>query len=1145
MVSKAAEQACLDFLRLVDEALFLAARDASNNLEETRYLDGQNEIRRRGEQISEQIPELLRKGISILNSPLSNLEPVDEPSSLSELSLIDKDEFEEFLSVSQLVSELEPRFKETLYNLERRLSVLANRDVDERTNPIGPAVVCGAFAEGLKNLESDRTAVNVICRTLGKALELNLARLYEKVNELLVEFGILPVVEKEKPKIKRAPGSDTDDPAQIGTLEATQVDDTIQPPDARTQQPFDQSGHHPAYPQGGVGQQPFVQAAPPPPVPATASGAPGGFDVIDPAASAPHPNVGAYSQQGAPPAYGYGGQVAQPGAGVPGQMPAGQMPAGQVAQGQVSPGQIPSGEPGPGAGQGGPVQVGVGLEATFGGFGAGPAIYVPPSLQQAYSAAQTQMALRRELLPAAAREAASPDLLGRTYAPAQVIDGLTHLQQSLASTLEPQMLDVHGIKDRIVDAITGSGGDAGAIGQNETDAIEVIANLFEVLIQDALLTDNAKSHLTRLQAPVHKAALMDQSFFEATDHPVRQLLNRVSMLRDSQTEEGAALNDRVSSLIGQLNSDFHQDMDVVQPILTELDQFLREQRDAYDENVVGVVNASEEQQKILEARRDKNLETTDSGSAQIDLPEEWNRWLDRSKLLEIGERLIMNANTKTPFLVTLVWIGPEFKSYVFVDDKGDKSSTLTLQQVAMYLRRGTLKQLHGDDGSAVDRALFGVVNRMHGEVEAHATHDELTEFMNRKTFLQVVERHLPDRPVSSGGPALCQIGIDNLKEINVRYGVETGDMMINLVAEILQETIRGKAVSFGRIGGTELGVFWQKGGLQSAYKKIQNCFEKLSGKSIEKDGETLPLVAYAGITSVEDGLTSANQLLNVVNDACGVAKSANDKPIYVAGSENKYREQLEQMVSYIGKAYDRERLVLLHQTVRSLVNDTDLPAMHMLVTAEDRNGKLVPPGFFTQALANFERAFEVDKWILKRTLGWMAANPGELDNFAAVIVPLSHEAVKRDELSNLIINELMETAVPPAKIFFEIADKDALANVTETAELVRTLKEFGCRFILDEFGTGQGNYDYVKELAVDFVTIQSAYIAEATQNPKDFAMAKSINELVHFMGKQTIGKQVPIKTSTNYCARSVSISYTISRRPIESRPRERLNKASI
>jgi len=281
----------------------------------------------------------------------------------------------------------------------------------------------------------------------------------------------------------------------------------------------------------------------------------------------------------------------------------------------------------------------------------------------------------------------------------------------------------------------------------------------------------------------------------------------------------------------------------------------------------------------------------------------------------------------------------------------------------------------------------------------------------------------------------------------------------------------------------------------------------LAKKGIEIDNDTVTPVAYAGITSIEDGLTTAEQLLNVVNDACGLAKSASDQPVYVVGSENKYSEKLEQMVSYIGKAIDRERLILLQQSVTSLLSDNDLPALHMVVTAEDRNGKLVPPGFFALALANSDRAFEIDEWILKSTFAWMAAHSDDLDNYAAVIVPLSHEAVQRDDLANIIIGELMHSVVPPGKIVFEINDKDAIANVTETADLMRTLKEFGCRFILDEFGAGQGNYDYVKELAVDFVTIQSEYIAEAKQNPKDFAMAKSINELVHFMGKKTIGKQ--------------------------------------
>ena len=275
------------------------------------------------------------------------------------------------------------------------------------------------------------------------------------------------------------------------------------------------------------------------------------------------------------------------------------------------PGQVSAGAPGlQGTSFGG-------LEATFGGFGVGgPAIYVPPSLQQAYSAAQTQMALRRNLLPEVSSEAITIGSSAPAYAPAQLIDGLTNLQRSMANTLDPKMLDVRNIKERIVEAISAAGGAAGSIGETESDAIEVIANLFEVLIEDALLTDTAKSHLKKLQAPVHKTALMDPAFFEATDHPVRQLLNRVSMLRDSKTDIGGARNTRASQLIDRINLEFARDPEVLRPIVSEFDQILREQRDAFNENVAAVVQASEEQDKVLSARRDKNLDSTGGGLHQ-------------------------------------------------------------------------------------------------------------------------------------------------------------------------------------------------------------------------------------------------------------------------------------------------------------------------------------------------------------------------------------------------------------------------------------------------------------------------------------------------------------------------------------------------
>jgi diguanylate cyclase (GGDEF)-like protein len=919
---------------------------------------------------------------------------------------------------------------------------------------------------------------------LKNALGAGLGTFYESINRFLVQHDILPVIEKEKSGFKQEGASTKRRPQSSPRVEQS-LDNTL-------------GGEDLSVTLGGLGatspslninpprRRRATQAAQAPPL------APLQPDLAPP--DSPHSMLDT-GQFIAP----QSAQQATHGQTTPAQAAYGQAAGSYVPPGGVAPGRLPPGQFGGGA----PLN----FDATFGGLSGAPAVYATPSLQQAYSTAQTQLALKRDLHQQMAGSAGVPAAIGSAYPERQVVDGLTAMQRSLAREKNPGVLGGESIKDRILKSIESAGGGEGHIGQAQADAIEVIANLFESLISDAFLTDGAKSNLARLQAPVHKVALMDNDFFEATNHPVRQVLNRVALVDDSIDENGVAQNERIASLIEQVNQQFSDDVSIFNPIVGELDEILREQRTRYQDNIAGVVQASVEQQKILQDRRSKDLSATDTSSIKKDLPPEWNKWLDRVRALAVGDRFVMNANTTNPFPVSLVWIGEDNEPFVLVDQKGHKVSTLTMQQVAMYLRRGTLKMLDPNAASAVDRALFGMVNRMHGDVEEQVTKDELTHFLNRKSFMLAIENNLPDQKKKDQGAALCQISIDNLKGLNERDGVEAGDSLLENVASILNATLGTKRITFGRLSGADLAVYWHKGGVVAAQKKLQDCIEKFSEIDLAKDDVEFKLSVAAGLVSVEDKLTPAKELLDVVNDACQTAKENSGKAIHIVGSENKYKEKLEQMVSYIGKAIERERLVFLLQKVRSLGGEAQMPAAHVVVSAEDRNGRIIPPSLFEQALEQSDRAFEVDTWLIKKSLAWIRDDEKVLGTYSAIIVPLSVAAVQRDDLANTVITELMETAVPPGRIAFEIADKDVVSNLTEVTDMMRTLTEFGCRFILDEFGSGQENYDYLKEVPADFVTIQSDFIRDAGENQKDFAMAKSINELAHFMGKRTLAKQ--------------------------------------
>ena len=1156
------KQLCDRFLERADEALFLAARDAGNNVDQNRYLDGQREIRARQKRVRESVPARIETGVSILRNPLAEEDAEAAGGGPSDLSLVDKDEFEEFLVISEIVSELEPEFYDTLFALGRRFTYLANREIGLSALPVGPGVLCNAIAECLKGLQSDRRVIARVYKVLHEVMSANLGRFYDDLNKLLVEHGVLPVIEKDKPVLKKKPSAATGFDAPVSELEQSSpnlVEDELADLMPGPEQYLGRLAPSPAgYPPGSTGA--VAPAYPPGMV--SARPAAGYPQVAAATPTGPYRGQGGYAVQAAPPVLppgvyappGFGGA---PMAAAPGGYSVHSAPldpalfataAAPVVHGAMpfAPGAVQAAMPTMPAVAGAmPMVVGGALgdsavmayAQTFGSAG-GVALppgwissgvhYSPPTMQHGYSTAQAQLALRRQLMPA-------PEmLLSETarecghYSQTQIIDGLSDLQASFAGAGAPPLLDVEALKRRITDALVSDGAPSKMVGGEAADAIEVVANLFSALLHDALVAKSAKAHLTRLQPSVHKAALIDARFFESSDHPVRRLLNGIAQVRDGKGEIFQSRNARITDLVDRANRQFRDDVGVFEPLVGELQELLQEQDSDYARNIEQVVAACEQQQRVLEERRGQSLESTDQSNERSDLPQEWNKWLERSRQIKVGQRVLMNANAAAPVVHTLVWKEARNNLFVFADALGDKASTLTLQQVAMYLRRGVMRMLDDEgEGPALERAMFGVVDRLHGQVEAQATRDPLTGFLLRRFFAEAIDAGLAGGEAgATKHAALCQISIENLKQINDTYGVETGDGLLTSCAEALQQSLRGKDLIYGRVGGAELGVFWLVGGIQNAYKKLQTALEALAAVALLMDdgASTIELsedaIASAttlvgaihpeiviGITGADDALVQADGLLSAARDACDTARTMGAGSIYVAGSESEQRRMLEQMVTYANKALERQCLILLAQSVVSLADSELLPALHVAISAHDRTGKPIPAHLFAPALLRSKNAADIDLWGFRQTLAWILAHPDALDRYAVVFVPLSSASMKNESLSHLIMTEFMENPVPPGKICFEIPDRDVVDSVAEASELISTLKEFGCRFVLDEFGSGHDNYDYIKRLDVDYVTIKTSFVVEAQKNPKDFAMAKSINELVHFMGKKTIAKQ--------------------------------------
>ena len=116
--------------------------------------------------------------------------------------------------------------------------------------------------------------------------------------------------------------------------------------------------------------------------------------------------------------------------------------------------------------------------------------------------------------------------------------------------------------------------------------------------------------------------------------------------------------------------------------------------------------------------------------------------------------------------------------------------------------------------------------------------------------------------------------------------------------------------------------------------------------------------------------------------------------------------------------------------------------------------------------------------------------------------------MNEEKFLDFIVQQLEDFAIPPQKICFEITETVAITNLSRTSTFIEGLKTRGCRFSLDDFGSGLSSFAYLKNLPVDFLKIDGVFVKDIPDDPLDLAMVKSINEIGHIMGKQTIAEFV-------------------------------------
>ncbi|MCP3866716.1 MAG: EAL domain-containing protein [Gammaproteobacteria bacterium] len=182
----------------------------------------------------------------------------------------------------------------------------------------------------------------------------------------------------------------------------------------------------------------------------------------------------------------------------------------------------------------------------------------------------------------------------------------------------------------------------------------------------------------------------------------------------------------------------------------------------------------------------------------------------------------------------------------------------------------------------------------------------------------------------------------------------------------------------------------------------------------------------------------------------------------------------------------------------------------ILIRMRGKNGKVIAPGSFLPAAERYGLMQTLDRWVVKNAIemlamAWKRKRNIPISTFG---INISGAVLSDNSLLKYVIDVLDTHDLPPSLLCFEITETVAIANFTHANRFVNELRDIGCRFALDDFGSGFASFSYLKTLPVDYLKIDGSFVRHLTQNEIDHTMVKAINQLGHVMGLKTIAEFV-------------------------------------
>jgi diguanylate cyclase (GGDEF)-like protein/PAS domain S-box-containing protein len=390
----------------------------------------------------------------------------------------------------------------------------------------------------------------------------------------------------------------------------------------------------------------------------------------------------------------------------------------------------------------------------------------------------------------------------------------------------------------------------------------------------------------------------------------------------------------------------------------------------------------------------------------------------------------------------------------------------------------------------------------------HASHDVLTGLVNRREFESRMERALKSAKANETSYALCCLDLDQFKIVNDTCGHSAGDALLGQVGALLKSKVRWRD-TLARLGGDEFGILLESCSLDEAMRTAESLREAVRNFKFTWEERTFRLGASIGVVPLSADNPDVASVLSAADSACQAAKEAGRNRVH-SFEENDLdlmrRRREMQWANRINSALEEGRFELFRQSILPLQVPEVGVHYEILLRMRDETGKIVAPDNFIAAAERYGITPQIDRWVIENAFRWLVSEADEREKLAMCSINLSGQSLADDKFLPYVIEQFNRSGLDATKICFEITETAAIASFSQANRFIQALKQLGCKFALDDFGTGLSSFGYLKHFPVDFLKIDGSFVKEILHDPIDREMVRSINEIGHLTGKQTIAE---------------------------------------